>query len=86
MPLRTCPCCDGTGVVKSRAPLTAREYAALRYILAFRVAHGVSPTYRELASGIGARSQATAFEHVEGLRKKGYVRIKPRSERSIEVF
>jgi len=86
MSVRTCPACEGRGFVTERQPLTDREMTVLRFILTFRCANGFSPTYGEIARGVGHTSQSAAFHHVYRLKAKGYVTIRPRAKRSIEVL
>lgn len=62
-----------------RPPETATEPTpiqahVLEYISGFRSVRGYSPTYQEIADHLG-RSRATAFEHVQALRRKGLVTV-----------
>lgn len=53
--------------------LTAKQKGLLEAIQEYVQDHGIMPTYRELASAVGASSPATIHKHVSLLEKKGYL-------------
>ena len=53
--------------------LTSKQKELLDAIQEHAQEHGVMPSYRELASTLGASSPATIHKHVSLLEKKGYV-------------
>ncbi len=53
--------------------LTSKQKELLDAIQEHAREHGVMPSYRELASVLGASSPATIHKHVSLLEKKGYV-------------
>ncbi len=50
---------------------TSTRDAILAYISAYRDEHGISPTMREIAVGVGVSSPATIHRHITNLRKEG---------------
>jgi repressor LexA len=57
---------------KTDVPPTPRQVQLLRAIAEFACRDGYSPTIGELAQTAGV-SRTTTFEHIEQLRKKGYI-------------
>ncbi len=64
---------------------TKKQRELLSFISSFIGAHGYSPSYREIMSGLGYNSVATVALHVGNLIKRGHVRKRDRSARSLEV-
>lgn len=64
---------------------TKKQRELLAYIEAFITEHGYSPSYREIMSGLEYTSVATVALHVNNLIKRGHLRKRDRSARSIEV-
>lgn len=64
---------------------TKKQRELLTFIDAFIVAHGYSPSYREIMAGCNYTSVATVALHVGNLIKRGHLRKKDRSARSLEV-
>jgi SOS-response transcriptional repressor LexA len=64
---------------------TKKQRELLGYIEAFIKEHGYSPSYREIMSGLGYTSVATVALHVNNLIKRGHLRKRDRSARSLEV-
>ncbi len=71
--------------VKSIRP-TKKQRELLTFIDEFIVAHGYSPSYREIMTGCNYTSVATVALHVNSLIKRGHLRKKDRSARSLEVI
>jgi hypothetical protein len=64
---------------------TKRQQELLIYIEQFIHEHGYSPSYREIMNGCKYTSVATVALHVGNLIKRGHLRKRDRSARSIEV-
>lgn len=62
-----------------------KQYELLEYIENFVNEHGYGPSYREIMTGCDYSSVATVALHVNNLIKKGLLRKKDRSARSLEV-
>ena len=62
--------------------LTPRQVELLRAIVAFQQSRCYSPTIGELADELGV-SRSTTFEHIEELRKKGYLTERSSRARSL---
>ncbi|MEI9913735.1 MAG: hypothetical protein WDN66_01900 [Candidatus Saccharibacteria bacterium] len=48
--------------------------------------HGYSPSYREIMSGLNYNSVATVALHVNNLMKRGHLKKRDHSARSLEVI
>jgi len=64
---------------------TKKQKELLSYIEAFIGEHGYSPSYREIMNGLQYTSVATVSLHVGNLIKRGHLRKRDHSARSIEV-
>jgi repressor LexA len=64
---------------------TKKQRELLDYIESFITEHGYSPSYREIQNGLNYTSVATVALHVNNLIKRGHLRKRDRSARSIEV-
>lgn len=64
---------------------TKKQQELLQFIEAFIAEHGYSPSYREIMTGLNYTSVATVALHVGNLIKRGHVRKRDRSARSLEV-
>jgi repressor LexA len=64
---------------------TKRQKELLTFIEDFIIQHGYSPSYREIMAGTGHTSVATVSLHVNNLIKRGHLRKRDRSARSLEV-
>jgi SOS-response transcriptional repressor LexA len=62
-----------------------KQRELLSYIETFITEHGYSPSYREIMSGQGYSSVATVALHVNNLIKRGQLRKRDRSARSLEL-
>lgn len=62
-----------------------KQHELLEYIEKFVNEHGYGPSYREIMVGCSYSSVATVALHVNNLIKKGRLRKKDRSARSLEV-
>lgn len=64
---------------------TKKQRELLGFIEAFIAEHGYSPSYREIMQGAGYNSVATVALHVNNLIKRGHLKKRDRSARSLEV-
>src|SRR4051812_3569972 len=64
---------------------TKKQKELLTFIEAFISEHGYSPSYREIMNGLNYTSVATVSVHVNNLLKRGHIRKRDRSARSLEV-
>ena len=64
---------------------TKKQKELLNYIRDFIAEHGYSPSYREIMTGLNYTSVATVSLHVGNLIKRGHLRKRDRSARSLEV-
>ena len=64
---------------------TKKQKELLTYIESFIAEHGYSPSYREIMSGLNYTSVATVSLHVNNLIKRGHLRKRDHSARSLEV-
>lgn len=65
--------------------LTKRQKQILDYLQGYVVENGYSPSYEEIAGNFGYGSLATVHEHLENLKRKGYIRKGHNESRSVEV-
>ncbi|MEO7145556.1 MAG: transcriptional repressor LexA [Bryobacteraceae bacterium] len=65
--------------------LTKRQKQVLDFLADFVEKHGYSPSYEELADGLGLASLATVHKHVLALETKHYIRRSFNQSRSLEV-
>src|SRR6187551_402227 len=64
---------------------TKKQRQLLTFIEAFIKEHGYSPSYREIMNGLNYTSVATVALHVNNLIKRGHLRKRENSARSLEV-
>lgn len=64
---------------------TKKQKELMTFIEEFIAEHGYSPSYREIMAGTGHTSVATVSLHVNNLIKRGHLRKRDRSARSLEV-
>lgn len=64
---------------------TKKQRELLSYIEDFIRDHGYSPSYREIMNGLQYTSVATVSLHVTSLIRRGHLRKRDRSARSLEV-
>lgn len=67
-------------------PLTKRQREILTYIEAFVRRNDYAPSFREIADHFGFSSVATVAEHVDALKRKGYLRARALAARSMEII
>ena len=64
---------------------TKKQKELLSFIEEFITAHGYSPSYREIMTGLKYNSVATVALHVNSLIKRGHLRKRDHSARSLEL-
>ncbi|HET9722120.1 MAG TPA: hypothetical protein VFP32_03820 [Candidatus Saccharimonadales bacterium] len=64
---------------------TKKQRELLTFIEEFITAHGYSPSYREIMSGLGYTSVATVSLHINNLIRRGHLIKRDHSARSLEV-
>ncbi|MGH7250087.1 MAG: hypothetical protein ACREGC_03865 [Minisyncoccia bacterium] len=64
---------------------TKKQRELLTYIEQFITQNGYSPSYREIMSGLNYTSVATVALHVNSLIKRGHLKKRDHSARSLEV-
>ena len=65
--------------------LTRRQKEVMDFLSTFIEKNGYSPSYEEIASGLGLASLATVHKHVQALEGKQYVRRSYNHSRSLEI-
>jgi SOS-response transcriptional repressor LexA len=64
---------------------TKKQREMLTFIESFITEHGYSPSYREVMNGLNYTSVATVSLHVDNLIRRGHLRKRDHSARSLEV-
>lgn len=64
---------------------TKKQRELLSFIEQFISEHGYSPSYREIMSGLNYTSVATVALHINNLIKRGHLRKRDHSARSLEI-
>src|SRR6478735_955990 len=64
---------------------TKKQKELLAFIEQFIGEHGYSPSYREIMNGLNYTSVATVALHVNSLIKRGHLRKREHSARSLEL-
>lgn len=65
--------------------LTKKQSEVLRFIQAFIKDYDYSPSYREIAEGMGLSSPATIHQHLQTLKSKGYLNMDSAVARGLEL-
>ncbi len=65
--------------------LTRRQKELMDFLAQFIRQHGYSPSYEEIAGGLGLASLATVHKHIQALETKQYLRRNYNHSRSLEV-
>ncbi|WP_263372212.1 transcriptional repressor LexA [Granulicella cerasi] len=66
--------------------ITRRQKEVLDFLAGFTTNHGYSPSYEEIAAGLGLNSLATVHKHVTNLQSKGLLQRAHNRSRSIDVI
>jgi SOS-response transcriptional repressor LexA len=64
---------------------TKKQRELLAFVAQFIAEHGYSPSYREIMNGLQYTSVATVSLHIRSLIKRGHLRKRDYSARSLEV-
>jgi len=70
---------------KIQNDLTKKQSEALEVIREFLGKHNYAPSYRDVMRDMGIKSPATAYNHVQALRDKGYIKLREGHMRSVEL-
>lgn len=65
---------------------TKKQRELLSFIEQFIGEHGYSPSYREIMTGLNYTSVATVALHINNLIKRGHLRKRDHSARSLEII
>ncbi len=65
--------------------LTKKQRHVIDYISSFQELHGYSPSYEEIAEGLGYRSKGTVHKHLKNLLEKGVITKEWNKSRSIDI-
>jgi repressor LexA len=65
---------------------TKKQRELLTFIEQFIGEHGYSPSYREIMAGLNYTSVATVALHINNLIRRGHIRKRDHSARSLEVI
>ena len=66
--------------------ITRRQKEVIDFLSSFTTNHGYSPSYEEIAAGLGLNSLATVHKHVTNLQNKGLLQRAHNRSRSIDVL
>lgn len=70
---------------EGRDDLTKKQGEALDAIRSFLAGHNYAPSYRDVMRMMGIKSPATAYNHVQALKEKGYLTLRGGQMRSVEL-
>ena len=65
--------------------ITKKQQRILDFIIDYTDKNGVSPTYREIGTGLGLKSVASVAEHIDNLVAIGAIKKGEDSSRLLEV-
>src|SRR5947209_443307 len=66
--------------------ITRRQKEVIDFLSSFTQKNGYSPSYEEIASGLGLSSLATVHKHITNLQNKGLLQREHNRSRSIDVL
>jgi repressor LexA len=66
--------------------ITRRQKEVIDFLSSFTSRNGYSPSYEEIAAGLGLNSLATVHKHVTNLQSKGLLQRSHNRSRSIDVI
>ncbi len=69
----------------ARMAITRRQKEVVDFLEAFVEENGYSPSFEEIAAGLGLRSVATVHKHITNLEKKGLLDRERNRSRSIDL-
>lgn len=65
--------------------LTEMEQELYKFLVGYIKENGYSPSYREIAEGIGIKTKSTVLKKLQSLQKKGKIQIRMNSPRAIKI-
>jgi repressor LexA len=65
--------------------LTERQKEVLEFVRTYLIKHGYPPTTYDVARGIGVKGNNGAHEHLNALKRKGWIIRKPNAARGIQI-
>ena len=69
-----------------RYKLTKKQKRLMDFLAEFIAEHDHSPSYREIASGLGLKSPASVAEHIDNLVALGFLKREEGSARSLVII
>ena len=66
--------------------ITKKQQAVLDFLQDYTEENGVSPSYREIMTGLGLSSVSAVAEHIDNLVAKGVLQKNPGEARSLEIL
>lgn len=81
-----CPHCGERIDFVAPAGLTPVQADVLAVIRRLLNEKGYSPSYREIAEGVGRKSIGHLTQIIDGLEQRGYIRRLPNRSRSIQII
>lgn len=66
--------------------LTKRQTEVLNAIINYMDEKGYAPSFREVGELLHLASSSTVFNHMESLKKKGYVTWEPTQPRTLRIL
>src|SRR5271163_597425 len=81
-----CPCASLFLLYNSPMAVTRRQKEVLDFLTDFVKKNEYSPSYDEIARGLGLKSLATVHKHITNLANKGLLQRSHNRSRSIEVL
>ncbi len=67
-------------------PLTPRQKYVLDFIIGYSDQHGFSPTFQEIANGVGVASKTGVSQHLANLEDRGWITRLEKRARSILIL
>jgi SOS-response transcriptional repressor LexA len=64
--------------------MTSQQKKVYDFIIAFQKLRGITPSYSEIATGLGLRSKSNIWRLVHELKGKGLIKLQPHMARSIK--
>ena len=72
-------------IQSGKPPLTPRQQRVLDFLEAYAAEHQRSPTFAEMAAGLGYADKKSITQYLQALERKGYVRRQRYGHRSLEL-
>jgi len=65
--------------------LTASQHKALSFIREYIASNGYSPSFSDIATGLGIKSRGVVHRYVHALADSGHIRLAPGRQRNIQL-